>query len=88
MLDAVSELTLVILAVSVIVAMVRLIMGPTLPDRVVAMDLLSVVVVGFIVVLAAATGVSATLDAAMVIALIGFVATVAYAIYLEKGHVE
>lgn len=88
MLDAVSELTLVILAVSVIVAMVRLIKGPTLPDRVVAMDLLSVVVVGFIVVLAAATGVSATLDAAMVIALIGFVATVAYAIYLEKGHVE
>ena len=88
MLDTVSQLTLVILAVTVIVTIVRLIKGPTLPDRVVAMDLLGVVVVGFIVVLAAATGVRATLDAAMVIALIGFVATVAYAIYVERGHAE
>ena len=88
MLDVVSQLTLVILAVTVIVVIVSLIKGPTLPDRVVATDLLGVVVVGFIVVLAASTGVTATLDAAMVIALIGFVATVAYAIYLEKGHAE
>ena len=88
MLDTVSQLTLVILAVTVIVTLVRLIKGPTLPDRVVAMDLLGVVVVGFIVVLAASTRVSATLDAAMVIALIGFVATVAYAVYVERGHAE
>jgi multicomponent Na+:H+ antiporter subunit F len=88
MLNLLSQLTLVILAVAVIVATIRLIKGPTLPDRVVAMDLLGVVVVGFIVVLAAATDVSETLDAAMVIALIGFVATVAYAIYVERGHVE
>ena len=52
------------------------------------MDLLGVVLVGFIVVLAASTRVSATLDAAMVIALIGFVATVAYAVYVERGHAE
>jgi multicomponent Na+:H+ antiporter subunit F len=88
MLDTVAQLTLVILAVTVIVTLVRLIKGPTLPDRVVAMDLLGVVVVGFIVVLAASTRVSATLDAAMVIALIGFVATVAYAVYVERGHAE
>ena len=88
MLDTVAQLTLVILAVTVIVTLVRLIKGPTLPDRVVAMDLLGVVVVGFIVVLAASTRVSATLDAAMVIAVIGFVATVAYAVYVERGHAE
>ena len=88
MLDTVAQLTLVILAVTVIVTLVRLIKGPTLPDRVVAMDLLGVVVVGFIVVLAASTRVSATLDAAMVIALIGFVATVTYAVYVERGHAE
>jgi multicomponent Na+:H+ antiporter subunit F len=88
MLETVSQLTLVILALTVMVAVIRLIKGPTLPDRVVAMDLLGVVVVGFIVVVAAATGVRATLDAAMVIALIGFVATVAYAIYVEQGQAE
>ena len=88
MLNAASQLTLVILAVAVLVAIVRMIKGPTLPDRVVAMDLVGVLVVGFITVLAASTGVKATLDAAIVIALIGFVATVAYATYIEREHSE
>ena len=52
------------------------------------MDLIGVLVVGLIVVLAASTGVRATLDAAIVIALIGFVATVAYATYVERGRPE
>ena len=88
MFDFTSQLTLVILAVTVIVTLVRIIKGPTLPDRVVAMDLLGVVIVGFIVVLAGWTGVRATLDAAIVIALIGFVATVAYATYVQQGYPE
>jgi len=67
---------------------VRLVKGPTLPDRVVAMDLIGVLAVALIVVLAASTGVRATLDAAVVIALIAFVATVAYATYVERGHPE
>ena len=59
-----------------------------MPDRIVAMDLVGVLVVGLIVVLAASTQVRATLDAAIVIALIGFVGTVAYATYVERGHPE
>jgi multisubunit Na+/H+ antiporter MnhF subunit len=49
------------------------------------MDLFGVLVVGLIVVLAASSGVRATLDAAIVIALIGFLSTVAYAAYVERG---
>jgi multicomponent Na+:H+ antiporter subunit F len=85
MLDTVSQMTLVILGLAVLVAFVRLVKGPTLPDRIVAMDLLGVLVVGVIVVLAGSTRVQATLDAAIVIALIGFLGTVAYATYVERG---
>jgi multicomponent Na+:H+ antiporter subunit F len=88
MLEFGTQFALVTLAASVLVAVVRLVRGPTLPDRVVAMDLIGILVVGLIVVLAASTGVHATLDAAIVIALIAFVATIAYAIYVEKGHPE
>jgi multicomponent Na+:H+ antiporter subunit F len=52
------------------------------------MDLVGVLVVGLIVVLASSAGVQATLDAAIVIALVGFVGTVAYATYVERGHPE
>jgi multicomponent Na+:H+ antiporter subunit F len=88
MIEFSTQFALVTLAVSLLIAVVRLLKGPTLPDRVVAMDLIGVLVVGLIVVLAASTGVRATLDAAIVIALIAFVATVAYGTYIERGDPE
>jgi multicomponent Na+:H+ antiporter subunit F len=88
MLEMVTQLALVTLGVALLVAVIRLVKGPSLPDRIVAMDLVGVLVVSLIVVLAASTQVRATLDAAIVIALIGFVGTVAYATYVERGHPE
>jgi multicomponent K+:H+ antiporter subunit F len=88
MLALVTQLALVTLGIALLLAVARLVKGPTLPDRIVAMDLIGVLVVGLIVVLAASTQVLATLDAAMVIALIGFVGTVAYATYVQRGHPE
>lgn len=88
MLEVSTHLTLVTLGVALLIAMARLVKGPSLPDRIVAMDLIGVLVVGLIVVLASSTGVQATLDAALVIALVGFVGTVAYATYVERGHPE
>lgn len=88
MLEFGTEFAQITLAAAILVAVFRLVKGPSLPDRVVAMDLIGILAVGLIVVLAASTSVRATLDAAMVIALIAFVATVAYATYIEKGHPE
>ena len=88
MIENVAPVVLTIMGVALLVAFIRLVKGPTLPDRIVAMDLIGVLVIGLIVVLGASTGVRETLDAAIVIALIGFVATVAYATYVERGHPE
>ena len=85
MLDIVTQITLVMLGVALLIAFIRLVKGPTLPDRIVAMDLFGMLVVGLIVVLAGSSGVRATLDASIVIALIGFLGTVAYATYVERG---
>jgi multicomponent Na+:H+ antiporter subunit F len=85
MLDVISQITLVTLGAALVIAFIRLVKGPTLPDRIVAMDLFGMLVVGIIVVLAGSSGVRATLDAAIVIALIGFLGTVAYATYVERG---
>ena len=88
MIEFSTQFALVALTLALLVAIVRLVKGPSLPDRVVAMDLIGVLAVGLIVVLAASTGVRATLDAAIVIALIAFVATVAYGTYVERGNPE
>jgi len=85
MLQIVSQVTLATLGLAMLVAFIRLVKGPTLPDRIVATDLIGVLVVGVIVVLAGSSGVRATLDAAIVIALVGFLGTIAYATYVERG---
>jgi multicomponent Na+:H+ antiporter subunit F len=83
-LETILSATLAMLAVAALLAFVRLVRGPTLPDRVVAIDLLGVLVVGLIVVHTAASGATAYLDVAMVIALVSFLGTVAYARYIER----
>jgi multicomponent Na+:H+ antiporter subunit F len=86
MLEIVVEAVLIVLAVALLIAFGRLAWGPTLPDRIVAMDLIAVLVACLIVVSAAATTERVFLDAAIAIALLGFVGTVAYAAYVERGH--
>ncbi len=72
------------IAISLLIALYRLARGPTLPDRIVAVDMLSFLVVAYIAVLVVATGNVAFLDAASTLALITFVSTVAFARYIEK----
>lgn len=75
-----------VLAAAALLTLWRVVRGPTLPDRVVAIDLLGVIVTGFAVVSAASTGSSWFLDIAIVIALVSFVGTIAYARYIETAE--
>jgi multicomponent Na+:H+ antiporter subunit F len=84
MLYFVLQIVLGILGVAQLLAFVRLCLGPTLPDRIVAMDLIAVLTVAMIVAGAAGTGQRAFLDVAIMIALVGFLGTIAYAWYVQK----
>ena len=88
MQEIVTTAGLAMLAVAAALAFVRLLRGPTLPDRVVALDLIGVLIVCVIVAVAATTGQQAYLDVAIVIALVSFVGTVAYARYVEREDVR
>src|SRR5687768_3106011 len=74
------------IAVAAGVTFVRLLKGPTFPDRVVAIDLIGVLMVCLLVLTATATEQQAFLDVAMVVALISFVGTVAYSRYIERSQ--
>jgi multicomponent Na+:H+ antiporter subunit F len=74
----------VMLAVAVVLAFLRLLRGPSLPDRVVAFDLMTTLAVGIMAVYTVSTGETVFLDVAIVLALISFLGTVAFARYLEQ----
>lgn len=66
----------------------RLLRGPTLPDRVVALDLSAVLVVGFVSVFSVHAGSDVFLSAAVALALLSFLGTVAFARFIEKNGQE
>lgn len=72
-----------ILAVSVLLVFVRFLMGPTIADRVVALDLLITIGITIISIYSITYGQSTFLDIAMILGLIAFLSTVAFSYYLE-----
>ena len=83
-LDLSVYATFVMVMLSLAIAFIRLARGPTLADRVVALDMMTVSIIAVCGVVAVATGVYAMLDVALVLALVGFLATVALARFAER----
>ncbi len=73
-----------IMALSAILIFVRFLRGPSLSDRVVALDLLITTAIGTISVFAVIFEEKDYLDVAIILALIAFLTTVAFAYYIEK----
>lgn len=68
----------------IVLAFIRLTKGPSLPDRVVALDTMTVLIVAFCGLFVFESGSTAFLDVAVVLALIGFLATAALARFVER----
>jgi len=73
-----------LLSLAVVLTLIRLIRGPSLPDRVVAFNLLTTIALGIITVYAIMKDQQVFLDVAILVALITFMGAVAFARYLEK----
>lgn len=71
-----------LLSVAFLLTVYRIIAGPTLPDRILGLDMLVSVGIGFIAIVAVKTGFFLYLDVAIALGLVGFLATVAFARYL------
>lgn len=74
-----------LLVLSVVFAFIRLVRGPSMPDRVVALDMMTVAIVAFCGLYAIQSDNTAFLDVALVLALVGFLATVALARFAERN---
>lgn len=84
MTDALWTVILALLSAGLVFAFLRLARGPYLPDRVIALDLISILAMGFIVAYAVRFDQPNFLDVAIILAIISFLGTVAFAYYLER----
>ena len=82
--DYLYYIILPILALSILLVFIRFMIGPTISDRIVAVDLLITIGIGVIAVYSILTNQPTFLDIALIFGLIAFLGTVAYSTYIEK----
>jgi multisubunit Na+/H+ antiporter MnhF subunit len=78
----------VLLLVAMVCAGIRIIRGPSGPDRVVALDLLGILGVAAAGMAVIVSGSIAFIDIALGVALVGFLAAVAFAGFIERGSIN
>jgi multicomponent Na+:H+ antiporter subunit F len=73
-----------LLSIALVLVFIRFFIGPSIVDRVIALDLLITIGIAVITIYSIYTNQSTFLDVAMILALIAFLGTVAFSYYLEK----
>lgn len=87
-LDWSIDASFAMVALAIALGFVRIAIGPSLVDRVVALDMMTVIIVAFCGLYAIQWRVAAFLDVGIVLALVGFLATVALARFAERGRLR
>lgn len=77
-----------LLLTAAVLTTVRLLRGPSLPDRVVALDLLAVISIGLLAAFAVGVGQAVFLDLVLAIGGLAFLGTVAFARYIERRGID
>lgn len=84
LVDFASIVILPLMGLAFLIAMVRLVRGPSLADRVVALEVVGATVMCILGVLAIVSGSTSYFDVVLVIALVTFLGTVAVAAYIQQ----
>ena len=85
LLETSLDLALVLLSIAIVASFGRLARGPSLADRVVALDAIAATIVTGSVLYALRTGLAVFIDVALAVALVSFLGTVALAHAIESG---
>ena len=85
--DEVYLIVLGVLILAVIMSIIRIVKGPTAPDRVVGLDTINTLVIVGMIIFGIAAGSVIYIDVAIVYAFLSFISTLFIAKYLEGGDI-
>ena len=76
---------LALYGIAIAVAVIRMIIGPTLPDRVLALDIIGVNLISCIAIISVMRSTTAFRSVILILGILAFISTIAFARYLERG---
>lgn len=87
MIQIMLTTALVFFAIAIGMAVIRIILGPSMPDRVLALDVIGVNLIASIAVISVLMNTKAFLEVILILGILSFVGTIAYSKFIERGVV-
>ncbi|MER3124601.1 Na(+)/H(+) antiporter subunit F1 [Bacillus pumilus] len=87
MMDTILQISLGILALSTLLFVIRVIKGPSIPDRVSALDAVGINLIGMTAIVSILLKTTTFFEIVLLLGILAFIGTVAFSKFLEKGEV-
>lgn len=85
MIELVTSFCFIILALSALMAIWRLLAGPSILDRVISFDMVAICIVGMIILISVRAGHPLFIEIMLIFSLLGFVGTIAFVSFLHTN---
>ncbi|OCS91240.1 Na(+)/H(+) antiporter subunit F1 [Caryophanon latum] len=85
MMEKVLLLALVLFIVAIALSLYRLVIGPSQPDRAIALDTVGVNLLSAIAIVSVLLSTKAFLDAILILGILSFIGTISFSKYIERG---
>lgn len=87
MINTILTIALILFGIAIFISFIRIIIGPTFPDRVIAMDVVGVNLISAIAIVSILFATKFFFDVILVLGILAFISTIAYSKFLERGAI-
>lgn len=85
MVDVILSISLILFGIATVITFIRIIIGPSFPDRVIAMDVIGVNLISAIATVSILFKTRAFFDVILVLGILAFISTISFSKFLERG---
>ena len=85
MIESILTISLIFFGIAILITFVRIVIGPTFPDRVIAMDVIGVNLISAMAIISILFHTRAFFDVILVLGILAFISTISFSKFLERG---
>lgn len=87
MIEIILTISLILFGVSIAITLVRVLIGPSFSDRVLAMDVIGVILLSAMAILSILFQTKAFLDVILILGILSFISTISFSKFMERGAI-
>jgi multicomponent Na+:H+ antiporter subunit F len=84
MIESMITISLVLFSITICIAVLRIILGPSMPDRVIALDMIGVNLIAMIAVVSIMLKTAAFFEVILILGILSFIGTIAFSKSIER----